>query len=110
MISERENLKKELWQRAEKTLFTLYGETPDARILKRFYDEKMFFGNTDTIIVWDITADIRLKAKHRGHLTNLTGTDSSCFVAYLMGASDINPLELHYHCPHCGKIEFIENN
>ena len=109
MISEREKLKKELWQRAEKTLFTLYGETPDARILKRFYDEKMFFGNTDTIIVWDITADIRLEAKHCGHLTNMTGTDSSCFVAYLLGASDINPLELHYHCPNCGKIEFIEN-
>ena len=109
MLREKENLKKELWQRAEKTLFTLYGETPDARILKRFYDEKMFFGNTDTIIVWDITADIRLEAKHRGHLTNLTGTDSSCFVAYLLGASDINPLELHYHCPNCGKIEFIEN-
>jgi hypothetical protein len=69
----------------------------------------MFFGNTDTIIVWDITADIRLEAKHRGHLTNLTGTDSSCFVAYLLGVSDINPLELHYHCPNCGKIEFIEN-
>lgn len=109
MISEREKLKKELWQRAEKTLFTLYGETPDARILKRFYDEKMFFGNTDTIIVWDITADIRLEAKHCGHLTNMTGTDSSCFVAYLLGASDINPLELHYHCPNCGKIEFLEN-
>ena len=109
MFKEKENLKKELWQRVEKTLFTLYGETPDARILKRFYDEKMFFGNTDTIILWDIVADIRLEAKHQGHLTNLTGTDSSCFVAYLMGASDINPLELHYHCPNCGKIEFIEN-
>lgn len=109
MISEREKLKKELWQRAEKTLFTLYGETPDARILKRFYSEKMIFGETDAIIVWDITADIRLEAKKCGHLTNMTGTDASCFVAYLMGASDINPLELHYFCPKCGKIEFIEN-
>jgi DNA polymerase III alpha subunit (gram-positive type) len=109
MISEREKLKKELWQQAEKALFALYGETPDARILNRFYREKMIFGETDAIIVWDITADIRLEAKHCGHLTNMTGTDSSCFVAYLMGASDINPLELHYFCPECGKIEFLEN-
>ena len=109
MISERERLKKELWQQAEGALFALYGETPDARILNRFYSEKMFFGETDAIIVWDITADIRLEAKHCGHLTNLIGTDSSCFVAYLMGASDINPLELHYFCPECGKIEFLEN-
>ena len=109
MFKEKENLKKELWQYAEKALYTLYGETPDARILKRFCDEKMIFGDTDAIIMWYLVAEIRLEAKHQGHLTNLTGTDSSCFVAYLMGTSDINPLPLHYRCPDCGKIEFIEN-
>ena len=109
MFREKENLKKELWQYAEKALYTLYGETPDARILKRFCDEKMIFGDTDAIIMWDLVAKIRLEAKHLGHLTNLTGTDSSCFVAYLLGASDINPLPIHYRCPDCGKIEFIEN-
>ena len=109
MFREKESLKKELWKSAEAALYTLYGETPDARILNRFYDEKMIFGDTDAIIVWDIVADIRLEAKHQRHLTNLTGTDSSCFVAYLVGASDINPLPLHYHCPNCGRIEFIEN-
>ena len=77
MIREKEKLKKELWQQAEEALFALYGETPDARILNRFYSEKIIFGETDAIIVWDITADIRLEAKHGGHLTNMTGTDSS---------------------------------
>ena len=91
MNSEKEKLKKELWKRAERVFFTLYGEAPDARILKRFCDEKMIFGDTDAIIMWDLVAEIRLEATHQGHLTNLTGTDSSCFVAYLMGASDINP-------------------
>ena len=109
MFQEREVLKKELWQRAEDALFALYGEKPDARILNRLNNEKMIFGETDAIIVWDIVADIRIEAKLCGHLTNLIGTDSSCFGAYLMGASDINPLELHYHCSECGKIEFIEN-
>lgn len=107
MVSEKEKLKNQLWQYAEKALFTLYGETPDARILNRFYNEKKIFGETDAIIVWDITADIRLEAKNRGYLTNLTGTDSSCFVAYLMGASDLNPLEIHHCCPKCGKVEFV---
>lgn len=109
MIGEKEKLKKGLWERAEKTLFALYGENPDVCILNRFHSEKMTFDETDAIIVWDIVADIRIEAKHNGHLTNLTGTDSSCFVAYLMGASDINPLPLHYRCQKCGKIEFIKN-
>lgn len=108
MFMEKEKLKKDLWQYAEKALFALYGEKPDARILNRFYNEKKIFEETDAIIVWDITADIRLEAKKLGYLTNLTGTDSSCFVAYLMGASDLNPLALHYHCPQCGNIEFLD--
>lgn len=85
MIREKEKLKKELWEKAEEAFFALYGETPDSRILNRFYSEKMIFGETDAIIIWDITADIRLEAKKCGHLTNMTGTDASCFVAYLMG-------------------------
>jgi len=43
MIREKEKLKKELWQQAEGALFALYGETPDARILNRFYSEKNDF-------------------------------------------------------------------
>ena len=110
MLSEKDKLKKELWEYAEKALYTLYGENPDVRILKRFYDEKTILDNKDDIILWNIVADLRIEAKHQGHLTNLTGTDSSCFIAYLMGASDINPLSLHYLCSNCGKIEFIEDN
>ena len=109
MICEKKKLIKELWQRAENTLFALYGETPDARMLNRFYNEKILLGNKDDIIFWDILADVRIEATHSGYLTNLTGTDLSCFVAYLMGASDINPLPLHYRCSECGKIEFVEN-
>ena len=109
MLSNKENLRKELWQRAEDALFALYGDAPDSHILNRFYNEKTFLGDKDDIILWNITADIRIEAKRSGHLTNLTGTDSSCFVAYLIGASDINPLPLHYRCSECGKIEFIEN-
>lgn len=107
MSTSKAKVKKELWQKAEKTLYALYGDMPDIRILNRFYSEKMIFGETDDIILWDLVAEIRLEAKHSGDLTNLSGTDSSCFVAYLMGASETNPLELHYFCPGCKRVEFI---
>ena len=53
MINNKETIQKELWQRAEDALWALYGENPDARILNRFYNEKIIFGDTDAIIVWD---------------------------------------------------------
>ena len=53
VINNKETIQKELWQRAEDALWALYGENPDARILNRFYNEKIIFGDTDAIIVWD---------------------------------------------------------
>lgn len=104
----KKKLIKELWKVAEDALYSLYTDTPSIRILNRFYSEKSLFFNTDAIILWNIATELRIAAKHKGEITNITSTDSSCFTAYLMGASDINPLELHYFCPSCRRVEFID--
>ena len=33
----------------------------------------------------------------------------SSFIAWLLGATNVNPLPAHYYCPKCKKIEFISN-
>ena len=96
-----------LWKRARDTLNVFYGEIPDISILNRFYSEKMYFGHK--IILWDILGEIRLRAKEKDYITTLPGTLSSCFAAHLLGASDINPLPLHYRCPVCKRIEFVSD-
>lgn len=33
----------------------------------------------------------------------------SSFIAWLLGATNVNPLPAHYYCPKCKKIEFVSN-
>ena len=85
-----------LWQKAEKTLYALYGDMADMRILNRFYSEKMAFFGSDVIILWNRVGEICAKAASRNHLARVRGTVGSCFTAYLLGATENNPLPLHY--------------
>ena len=39
---------------------------------------------------------------------NSPGGSGAFFVAYLLGASDVNPLEPHYYCPVCRKVEWVD--
>ncbi len=105
-INERKKLMRELWKKAEDALKALYGDMPDMRILNRFYTEKMIFGETDSVILWDLVAETIHQAKEKGYTTTIAGTDGSCFTAYLLGMCE-NPLPLHYLCPVCKKTEFI---
>ena len=104
MQNEKSKLIKELWQKAEDALHAIYGDMPDLRILNRFYAEKMIYSKSDNIIFWDLIAELRIEAKIRGDLTRLSST---CFVANLMGAAETNPLDLHYFCPNCKNVEFV---
>ena len=108
MSISKAKLKKELWQKAEKALYALYGDMPDIRILNRFYSEKMAFGNSDAIILWNLAGEIMCSAPTGYSMPNVTGTTGSCFTAYLLGATSDNPLPIHYHCRECGSTEFVD--
>lgn len=100
----------ELWKKAENTLYALYGDMPDIRILNRFYSEKMTFGGSDAIILWDRVGKIRCEALKRNHFIRTSGNAGSCFTAYLLGAAENNPLPLHYRCEKCGRTEFADKS
>ena len=36
-------------------------------------------------------------------------TVSCCFTAYLLGASEINSLPMHYYCKTCKRVEWVED-
>ena len=108
-ITERKRIERNLWKKAHNALTCLYGDLPDVRILNRFYSEKMLFENGDYIMMWDLVAELRLRAKEMDCLTKLSGTDTATLTAFLLSATETNPLELHYLCPVCKKVEFIKD-
>ena len=108
-ITERKRIERNLWKKAHNALICLYGDMPDVSILNRFYSEKMLFENGDYIMMWDLVAELRLRAREMDCLTKLSGTDTATLTAFLLSATETNPLELHYLCPVCKKVEFIKD-
>ncbi len=108
--NEKSKLIKELWQKAEKVLYALYGDMPNIQILNRFYSEKIAFCESDNIIIWDLVGAICIEALCLNYNVRPVGTVGSCFTAYLLGASRNNPLPLHFHCSSCGCTEFVDKS
>lgn len=99
--------KKRLWEKAQECLISLYGEMPDIAILNRFYSEKMQFEKDYSVLLWELVAKIKHRGREMGYCVSLGGTLGSSFVAYLLGATDTNPLPLHYTCQKCKRVEFV---
>lgn len=96
-----------LWQKAHDKLTEKYGELIDPTILLRFYHEKALLGSRDWIVFWDLIAKLKKRAREKGEHISLAGSVGASFVAYLLGATEDNPLPLHYYCPNCKNTELI---
>lgn len=99
------SMKKRLWKEAEKKLHEKYGETPDVRVMSRWMSEVREFERSDAVIVFELARRINSAARELGGRVRMPDMYTS-FAAYIMGSSEINPLQPHYFCPDCGKIEF----
>ena len=107
-IKGRRFEKNRLWKKAYEMLTLSYGEMPNLAILNRFYAEKKQFENDYSIVLWKLVSKIRHVGREKGFCTSLGGALGSSFVAYLLGATDTNPLPLHYFCRKCRCVEFVK--
>lgn len=104
---------KHIFEKAYSRLIELYsGECsePDITILSRFYQEKMILAESELYMRYlDFLSRVREIANQKGELVFVRGTAGASFIAYLLGATDINPLPRHEYCPHCHTTKFIGN-
>lgn len=102
---------KQLFEKAYSRLLELYGgeyAAPEITILSRFYREKTILGESDLYMRYlDLLCRIREVASQKGEHVFIRGTAGSSFIAFLLGATDINPLPRHEYCPHCHTTKFV---
>ena len=98
--------KKELWNTVYSALHERYGNTPPLAVLNRLETEKAELERNDIIVYLNLIAVLVRKAEASGHHACLLCQNSGSFTAYLLGASEFNPLPPHYFCPDCGTFEF----
>ena len=102
---------KQLFEKAYSRLIELYGgeyAAPDITILSRFYREKTIFGESDLYMRYlNLLGKAREVANQKGEHIFVRGTTGASFIAYLLGATDINPLPRHEYCPNCHTTKFV---
>ena len=99
---------KEIWDKAYKRIFELYGDMPDLRIVSRFYSEKQALMQYEVGKYFYDLAKLRRGAEEAGERLIVKAPVASCFVAYLLRATDENPLPAHYYCPKCKTVLWME--
>ena len=99
---------KEIWDKAYKRIFEIYGDMPDLRIISRFYSEKQAFMQYEVGKYFYDLFRLRDEVKQADERMIVKNTVASCFVAYLLAATDENPLPAHYYCPKCKTVAWME--
>jgi len=99
-------MKKQLWKKALDALHKRYGTDAPLEIKSRFWAEQAEMQDTDMIVYLDLLATLSKQAKKDRRHIRIQGGIGASFIAYLLGATDINPLKPHYYCLHCHRVSF----
>lgn len=101
---------KQILNQAYNRLLEIYsGEhtSPAIRILSRFYQEKMILQECELYTRFlSFLGKIREVSDFKGEHIAVRGPVGSSFIAYLLGATDVNPLPRYEYCPHCHCVQF----
>ena len=103
--------REEIWNKAYTRIFELYGKNPDLNIVNRFLSEKAALSHFGVAEYFEELANVCRESlgKYNEKLIS-KNTVSCCFTAYLLGASEINPLPPHYYCKACKRVEWADED
>ena len=101
--------REEIWNKAQKALFEKYGESPEISIENRLLSERLLADYGVAEYFDELAGICRESIEKYNEKLIAKNTVSCCFTAYLLGASDINPLPMHYYCPKCKRVEWLDD-
>lgn len=96
--------------KAELKMKELYGEQLPISISNRFKTEELMLKNQMMLRWMGFLGELHDRFCEEDDFFLVRGAQmGSSFIAWLLGATNVNPLPAHYYCPKCKKIEFISN-
>ena len=85
--------REEIWDKAYKRIFELYGKNPDLDIVNRFFSEKAALSHFGVAEYFEELANIFKESLEQYNEKLVAKAPvASCLTAYLLGASDIDPI------------------
>ena len=96
--------------KAELKMKELYGEQLPISISNRFKTEELMLKNQVMLRWMGFLGELHDRFYEEDNFFLVRGAQmGSSFIAWLLGATNVNPLQAHYYCPKCKKIEFVSN-
>lgn len=96
--------------KAELKMKELYGEQLPISISNRFKTEELMLKNQVMLRWMGFLGELHDRFYEEDDFFLVRGAQmGSSFIAWLLGATNVNPLQAHYYCPKCKKIEFVSN-
>ena len=102
-------MKKQLWNKSFDAMRERYGNPAPLEIMNRLLTEYAEMQNTDMIVYFNLLSVLASEAQKHGEHIRVRGGTGASFVAYLLGATEINPLKPHYYCSECGTVIFDDS-
>lgn len=99
-------MRNNLWDKAWIRLKDLYGAKPPMRIVERFETEKALMKDCALIEHFGFLSELADYSRQICSHISLHDEIGNLFIAWLLGATDVNPLEPHYLCKNCKTVEF----
>ncbi len=99
-------MKNQLWKKTFQATRNRYGEFIPLEIMNLFLTEQAEMQGTDMIVYLDMLATLALEAKKQNEHIRVKGGTGASFVAFMLGATQVNPLKPHYYCPGCHAVIF----
>ena len=96
--------------KAELKMKEMYGEQLPISISNRFKTEELMLKNQMMLRWMGFLGELHDRFCEEDDFFLVRGAQmGSSFIAWILGATNVNPLPAHYYCPKCKKIEFISN-
>lgn len=100
---------KEIRELCNANLHKIYGDNPPQSIVDRMNRELNSICDNGYAVIYYLAYRLVEKSNSDGYLVGSRGSVGSSLVALLCGISEVNPLQPHYICPKCHRIEFFDD-